>query len=99
MAGKGRPVMTDPDTPKHTPSVPQRRMKWTRELIKYEIQKRMQSGLSLVMRDVTKSRLDLLSAAAYHFGSWKKAVYASGIKYDDIVQRPKWSKEKIIAAI
>ena len=41
----------------------------------------------------------LVSAAAYHFGSYRKAVEKAGIPYDAIMRRPRWTKTAIIALI
>jgi hypothetical protein len=41
----------------------------------------------------------LVSAAAYHFGSYRNAVEKAGIPYTDIVRRPRWTKQHIIKLI
>lgn len=41
----------------------------------------------------------LLSAAAYHFGTYRKAIEAAKINYDQILRRPRWTKPAIIQMI
>ncbi len=56
--------------------------KWSRELIISEIIRLYNCGYDLrpsVLR--SNEGIKLLSAANYHFGSWKKAMNASGIDY------------------
>lgn len=46
-------------------------------------------------------RLDqsLVSAAAYHFGSYRRAVEAAGIDYADVLRRPRWTRQRIVQLI
>ena len=56
--------------------------KWNRERIRREINRLDMAGSSLrpsVLRD--KGMTKLISAAEYHFGSWRKAVESCGIDY------------------
>jgi lipase chaperone LimK len=41
----------------------------------------------------------LLSAAAYHFGSYRKAVQQAGVDYATVLRRPWWTRKKIIELI
>jgi hypothetical protein len=41
----------------------------------------------------------LVSAAAYHFGSYRRAVEQAGIDYATILRRPRWTKTRIIGLI
>jgi hypothetical protein len=41
----------------------------------------------------------LVSAAAYHFGSYRKAVEKAGIDYAEVTRRPRWTKQSIIKLI
>jgi hypothetical protein len=43
--------------------------------------------------------LTLFRKARHRFGSWRKAIEAAGLNYDEVVQRQKWTPEKIIAEI
>ena len=56
--------------------------KWNREKICKEITRLKNKGISLrpsVLRQ--ESMTDLLSAAEYHFGSWRRAVETCGFEY------------------
>ena len=58
-------------------------MKWNREKIVHEIKKLHDNGHSLRPWSLRKNgKIKLLSAANYHFGSWKKAVLAASISYN-----------------
>lgn len=41
----------------------------------------------------------LISASAYHFGSYRRAVEQAGLVYADILRRPRWNKKQIIQLI
>jgi len=41
----------------------------------------------------------LLSAAAYHFGSYRRAIEKAGIDYAAVLRRPRWTRAMIIAEI
>lgn len=48
---------------------------------------------------MTKKEQSLLSAAVYHFGSYRTALEKAGINYGQVIQRPRWNKPRIIAMI
>ena len=57
--------------------------KWNRDRIVNEIRRLHEEGSTLRPWNLRKKGMvKLLSAANYHFGSWKKAVLASSISYD-----------------
>ena len=74
-------------------------MIWTRQRIAQELRKLEKSGASLSYLSLQKRKQPLISAAAYHFGSYKKAVQFAGIDYADVSRRPRWTKQTIIAEI
>jgi hypothetical protein len=56
--------------------------KWNREKIHKEIKRLKQKHFSLrpsVLRE--EGLITLVSAAEYHFGSWRRAVESSGVEY------------------
>ena len=56
--------------------------KWNRERIHKEIKKLKRKGFSLrpsVLRE--EGMIKLVSAAEYHFGSWRRAVESGGFEY------------------
>jgi len=57
-----------------------RRRRWTRELIKNEIQALHRSGESMAASNIRKKYTALYSAACKHFGGWTVARQECGIK-------------------
>jgi hypothetical protein len=58
------------------------RKKWSREKVLHEIKNLYSNGHSLRPKDFRRKGLvNLVSAATYHFGSWRKAVELSGACY------------------
>lgn len=56
--------------------------KWSREKVIREIRDLNRKCHSLRPKDLRENgSISLISAASYHFGSWRKAVEASGICY------------------
>lgn len=56
--------------------------KWSRERVIRQIKELDLKGYSLRPKDLRgNGTVSLISAASYHFGSWRKAVEASGICY------------------
>ncbi len=56
--------------------------KWSRVKVVEEINKLYLNGYSLRLKDLRrKGMICLISAAMYHFGSWRKAVECGGIYY------------------
>ncbi len=74
-------------------------MIWTKQRIVTELRKLAKAGASMSYLSLQKRKQPLLSAAAYHFGSYKKAIQSAGLEYDQITQRPRWTKQTIIAQI
>ena len=68
--------------------------KWTRQRIMSEIKRLSEGAGSLRPSVLRKSGMTaLVSAADYHFGSWKKAVESSGVEYG-FARRKKESRVK-----
>ena len=58
------------------------RKKWSREKVLKDIKKLYESGQSLRPRNFRDNgMISLMSAATYHFGSWRKAVETCGVCY------------------
>ena len=73
---------------------------WTKKKILARIRRLRSKREDLSYSRVAGNQAGLLSAANYHFGSWKRAVLAAGIDYDRDVRRiPKWTQDKIIDTI
>lgn len=74
-------------------------MIWDRTRILQKLKQLHKSKRDLSYNAMARAMQPLLSAAAYHFGSYRKAVESAGIDYADVLRRPRWSKTRIIQMI
>ena len=74
-------------------------MVWEKPEILKALKKLHKDGLDLSYNSLAARDQSLLSASAYHFGSYRKAIEKAGIGYESIIRRPRWTKTAIIALI
>jgi hypothetical protein len=74
-------------------------MIWTRPRILKKLQQLHRSGRTLAYSKLAREQQSLVSAAAYHFGSYRNAIAKAGIDYADVLQRPRWTRQRIIVLI
>src|SRR5436190_16347781 len=74
-------------------------MVWDKPEILRALKKLYKVGQDLSYNALARKRQPLVSAAAYHFGSYRKAVERAGIDYATVVRRPRWTKAAIIDLI
>jgi hypothetical protein len=74
-------------------------MVWTTDAILRELRRLHKAGENLSYNGLARENQALVSAAAYHFGSYRQAVEKAGIDYADVLRRPRWTKLRIIALI
>jgi hypothetical protein len=74
-------------------------MRWTKDEIVKAVKKFYAQGKDLSYNAMARRQQALVSAAAYHFGSYRKAVERAGVDYAEVTRRPRWTKPKIIALI
>jgi hypothetical protein len=74
-------------------------MIWDEKKILRELRRLQKSGTDLAYTKLAKKKQSLLSAAAYHFGSYRDAIAAAGIEYRHVLRRPRWTKQNVIALI
>ena len=74
-------------------------MTWTKDRIITELQSLHETGEDLSYNRLAKSNQSLVSAAAYHFGSYRGAVEQAEIAYAEVTRRPRWTKENVITSI
>lgn len=74
-------------------------MVWDKPEILRAIKKLHRQKRDLSYNAMTKRMQPLVSAAAYHFGSYRGAVEKAGIDYASVIRRPRWTKPMIIALI
>src|SRR5690349_12940380 len=74
-------------------------MVWDKSRIKAELKRQYRAGANLSYNALAKKNQALVSAAAYHYGSYRSAVEAAGIDYAAVTRRPRWTKQAIIRLI
>lgn len=74
-------------------------MVWTKDEILRTLKRLHKSKADLSYNALAGQRQSLVSAAAYHFGSYRKAVERAGIDYASITRRPRWTRQMIIGLI
>lgn len=74
-------------------------MRWTKPEIVKKLRELRKLGKSVSYAGLADKQQPLLSAAVYHFGSYRKALDRAGIDYGQIVQRPRWTRTRIIEII
>ena len=74
-------------------------MVWNQDEIIRSLKRLFKAGEDLSYNALARKRQPLVSAAAYHFGSYRRAVERSGIDYALVIRRPRWTKQAIIALI
>jgi hypothetical protein len=74
-------------------------MVWDKERILQKLKQLHKSRKDLSYNALCRTMQPLLSAAAYHFGSYRKAIEKAGIDYASIIRRPRWTKQAIIKLI
>lgn len=72
---------------------------WSKQRVITEIVRLSSKGQDLSYNRLAVRNQALVSAAAYHFGSFRQAVQDSGINYADVLRRPRWSSDRIIQLI
>jgi hypothetical protein len=74
-------------------------MVWDKTSITLAIRKLHKQGEDLSYNALSRKMQSLVSAAAYHFGSYRVAVEKAGVDYEIVVRRPRWTKAAIIKLI
>src|SRR3954468_20665602 len=74
-------------------------MVWDKERILQKLKQLHKSKKDLSYNALCRTMQPLLSAAAYHFGSYRKAVEKAGIDYSAVIRRPRRTKLAIIKLI
>lgn len=74
-------------------------MRWTRKAIIEEIRQLNVAGEELNYSSAEENHLNLVRAAAWHYGTWKRAIETSGLSYDDVSKYRRWTKERVVVGI
>src|ERR1700683_4801783 len=74
-------------------------MEWSKSRIIRELRWLHRSGKDLSYKVMASRHQALVSAAAYHMGSYRRAVELAAIDYSTVTRRPRWTRGKIILLI
>ena len=74
-------------------------MVWDKPTILAALKKLHKAGAELSYNALAKRQQSLVSAAAYHFGSYRAAVEKAGVDYAEVVRRPRWTRAGIVKLI
>ncbi len=74
-------------------------MVWDKPTILASLKKLHKQGADLSYNALAKGQQSLVSAAAYHFGSYRLAVERAGVDYAEVIRRPRWTKAGIIRLV
>lgn len=75
------------------------RLTWEKSEILQALKKLHKEGKEMSYTQLAQKNQPLVSAAAYHFGSYRVAIEKAGIDYNDVVRRPRWTKQEIIKLV
>ena len=74
-------------------------MIWNKPEVLSTLKKLHRQGADLSYNALAKTMQSLVSASAYHCGSYRQAIEQAGIDYSTIARRPRWTKTAIIKLI
>lgn len=74
-------------------------MVWNKDSIYQKLRQFHRAGKDLSYNAMCRSHQSLVSAAAYHFGSYRRAVERAGINYAEVIRRPRWTRQLIVQLI
>jgi len=76
-----------------------RNRSWTQETVLAEIKAWQVAGKPLYSHHMRQNFQELLAAGIRYYGSWRQAVEAAGIPYDEVRKYRAWSKERIVQTV
>ena len=74
-------------------------MHWTRRAITEEIRRLHAAGEELNYAAAEENHLNLVRAAAWHYGTWKRAIETAGLSYDEVSLYRRWTRARILQGI
>lgn len=72
---------------------------WTRKTITEHIKELHEQGEELNYTSAERNHLNLVRAAAWHFGTWRRAIESAGINYEGLSKYRRWNRERIVERI
>jgi len=76
-----------------------RNRSWTQEMVLEEIKNWKAAAKPLYSHHMRQNFQELLAAGIRYFGSWRQAVEAAGIPYDEVRKYRAWSKDRIVQTV
>jgi hypothetical protein len=76
-----------------------RNRSWTQESVLEEIKAWQVAGKPLYSHHMRQNFQELLAAGIRYYGSWRQAVEAAGIPYDEVRKYRAWSKDRIVQTV
>jgi hypothetical protein len=64
-----------------------------------EIRRLHDEGAELYYSAAERNHLNLVRAAAWHFGTWRLAVEQAGLDYESLSRYRRWSRERVVERI
>ncbi len=74
-------------------------MIWNKISILQKLRQLHRAGKDVSYNAMCRRLQSLVSAAAYHFGSYRRAVEQAGIDYSEVIRRPRWTRQRIVQLI
>lgn len=74
-------------------------MQWNKPRLIQKIRQLYRSGEDMSYNAMCRKLQALVSASAYHFGSYRRAVQAADLDYAAIIRRPRWTRQAVIKEI
>ncbi len=74
-------------------------MHWTRKTITEHIKELHAQGEELNYTSAERNHLNLVRAAAWHFGTWRRAIESAEINYESLSKYRRWNRERIVERI
>jgi hypothetical protein len=74
-------------------------VRWTRKTIISEIKRLHDANEELYYSKAEDNHLNLVRAAGWHFGTWRRAIEAAGIDYESLSKYQRWNKKKVVERI
>ncbi len=76
-----------------------RNLVWNRDTVMLEIARLHKQGVALNYGEMQRTHIRLLRAGMRYFGTWREAIEAAGINYEEVRRYQAWTDERIVEKI
>ena len=73
--------------------------KWDSTLITKAIRRLYRKGFDISYSSMARAHQDLVSAANYYYGTYRKAVISCGIDYERLKHKPGWHRDSVVEVL